>query len=130
MTRIRGTKLTSFSAIAAAAALLLQAMLPTLASLEAARAAALERMAAHALCLGAAGAVPGQDDSAPASGRTASHCCVLCGTPGLAAAVIASALPFPAWRPPLASPLPGPEQRATAAAAERRPFRARAPPSA
>jgi hypothetical protein len=124
-----------FGAVALAAALLVQILLPALAASDrAASAALLSGLAiADGFCFGAAPpTAPGaaSPDGAPApmpDGRR-HDCCVLCGTPGLAVAA-APVRHGPAWSR-VVTRLSGRPAVAVVVASERTPIRPRAPPVA
>jgi hypothetical protein len=128
LTRFRPTEWRSWVAAIAVMTLLLQAALASLTPRDAT--AAIDRLAARALCVGS-GPQPDRKSPAPPPHRADHGCCILCTVPALdAGAGDPGTVQTPTWGPSLAAPLRGREAEDASPPSERSPIRARAPPSA
>lgn len=130
MTTMVRTHSRAWIAALAGAALVLQAVLTSLTPPGAAAAAAVERLAAYALCIGSPAGRNDAGRPAPTPHPAHQACCILCSVPGLAAAGGVPDLTAPAWGPPLAAPLRQQADPPLVRLADRFPVRARAPPRA
>lgn len=116
-------------AAVAAAALVLQTLLLSMAAPQALTAAAVEQLALHTLCLSAAPEQDSSDTPFPVPHRADHACCILCTVPGLAAGGTVIAGTTSAWDASLAAPLATTHPFALLTPAERAPIQARAPPA-
>jgi hypothetical protein len=126
---VTGFRLVRWRALVAAlagAALVLQAALASFAPLGVA--AAVDELAAHALCFGSGRT--DQDAPPPGTDRGRQACCILCVVPGFAAPADPAGLAAPGLFAPLAAPLQAMAAARFVAPSELSPIRARAPPAA
>lgn len=128
LTRFRPAEWRIWVAALAVTTLVLQAALASLTPPDAT--AAIDRLAAGALCVGS-GPQSDRKSPAPPPHRADHGCCILCTAPALdAGAGDPGAVQTPAWGPSLAAPLRGREAEDAPPPSELSPIRPRAPPSA